>query len=138
MKTIGTFETVHRFNASPPALLLAALDVDEYAGEHIPDSHRLDCDHADGIGLIRTLLSRAPTGTQLIVYGRDADDDRPARAAYRLEGEGFGPTHIYSDGLAGWRQMGYALSGSGREDHLGLGFEANEALNHGDWPRHTT
>jgi len=30
------------------------------------------------------------------------------------------------------------LSGSGREDHLGLGFEANEALNHGDWPRHTT
>ena len=138
MKTIGTFETVQRFNAMPSALLLAAMGRDEYEVEHIPDSHRLDCDDEECIDQVRTLLRRAPAGTPLVIYGRDADDDRPARAAYRLEGEGFGPMSIYADGLAGWRRAGYALGGSGREEHLGLGFEANEALHHGDWPERTT
>lgn len=138
MQTIGTFETVQRCNASPRALLLAALDEDDYASEHIPDSHRVDYDQPECIGLIRTLLSRAPAGSPLIVYGRDKDDDRPARVAYRLESEGFGPMHIYADGLAGWRAMSYALAGSGREDHLTLGFAANEAMHHGDWPTTTT
>jgi len=135
MKTIGTFATVHLINAGPSALLLAALDVDDYAREHIPDSHRVDCDNDECIGFIKTLLSRAPKGTPLIVYGRDGDDDCPARVAYRLESQGFGPMHVYADGLAGWHAMGYAFAGSGREDHFGLGFEANEAMHHGDWPR---
>lgn len=138
MKTIGTFETVQRFNASPPALLLAALTAEEYEAEHIPDSHLLDGGNEDCLGFVRTLLSRAPAGTPLVVYGRDADDDRPARAAYRLETEGFAPVNIYADGVAGWREAGYAMGGSGRADHLGLGFEANEALHHGDWPERTT
>lgn len=138
MKTLSTFETVHRFNASPKAMLLAAIGVDEYAAEHIPDSHRLDGDDVDNIGLIRSLLRRVPSGTPLIIYGRDSDDDRPVRAAFWLETEGFGPMYIYGEGLAGWRAMGYALAGSGREDHLGLGFEANEAMHHGDWPTTTT
>ena len=135
MKTIGTSATVHLINTGPRALLLAALGPDEYAREHIPDSHRVDCDNAYCLGLIKTLLSKAPHGTPLVIYGRDADDDRPAVAAYRLETQGFGPMHVYADGLAGWHAMGYAFGGSGRAEHLGLGFAENEAIHHGDWPR---
>ena len=138
MKTIGISETVHRFNASPKAMLLATLTEAEYADEHIPDSHRLDCDSQDCLDRIRTLLHRAPRHTPLIIYGRDSDDDRPARTAYHLEAEGFEPIYIFAEGLAGWHAMGYALGGSGREDHFGLGFEANEAMHHGDWPTKTS
>ena len=138
MKIIGISETVHLFNASPKAMLLATLPEAEYADEHIPDSHRLDCDSQDCFERIRTLLHRVPAGTPLILYGRDSDDDVPARTAYRLETEGFATVHIFGEGLAGWRAMGYALAGSGREDHFGLGFEANEAMHHGDWPTKTS
>jgi rhodanese-related sulfurtransferase len=133
MRTIGTFDTVHLINASPKALLFAALDPAEYEDEHIPDSHRIDCDRQDCLDQIHALLRNAPRHTPIVLYGRDADDDRPARTAYHLEREGFRDVQIYADGLAGWHEAGYAFGGSGREEHLGLGFEANEALHHGDW-----
>ena len=134
MKTIGISETVHHVNASPKAILLATLSEGEYEDEHIPDSHRLDCNSEESLRRIRSLINHARARTPVIIYGRDSEDDRPARAAYGLETEGFEPIFIFGEGVAGWHAMGYALAGSGREDHFGLGFEANEAMHHGDWP----
>lgn len=134
MDTIGLGRALRLINAGRSAVVLATLDPDEFAVARIPDSLRFDCLDEDCVATLHTHLRGMRHGTPILIYGRDAADGEPYRAAHLLEDEGFGPISVLGDGLAGWRAAGYRIASRDHDEGLMIGFEDNEREHHGGWP----
>ncbi|MFU8771571.1 MAG: rhodanese-like domain-containing protein, partial [Anaerolineales bacterium] len=60
----------------------------------------------------RTLADRLKWDQPVIVYGRDYQDDRSARAAWRLVSLGFTQVYRYTAGKADWLAYGFPAEGA--------------------------
>jgi rhodanese-related sulfurtransferase len=116
MDTIPVGRAVRLINARRRAFLLAVMDREEFAADHIPGSLR--CDVADNDQVDRVLHElRARPLRRIILYSLTSGPEA-YQAAEWLEELGVGPVHILEGGMLGWDAAGYALASDLERDEL--------------------
>jgi rhodanese-related sulfurtransferase len=118
MDTIPVGRAVRFINARRRAFLLAVMDAEEFAADHIPGSLR--CDVAENEQVDRVLRElRARPLRRVILYSATSGPEA-YQAAEWLEELGVGPVHILEGGMEAWDSSGYALASDLQRDQLAM------------------
>lgn len=88
------------------AVVINALSRESYAAKHIPGSINIPTDEIEMVEQI------VPDKQQnIVVYCANADCDASLKAAEALQEMGYENVWDFEEGLAGWKQAGYTLTG---------------------------
>jgi rhodanese-related sulfurtransferase/CBS domain-containing protein len=91
--------------------LVEVLPADDFAEEHLPGARTVPLRDLTAEGVAAATLDPA---ARTVVYGFDSEDDRPHRAAARLEALGFTDVLTYPVGKVGWLAEGLPGEGERR------------------------
>jgi len=95
-----------KMNSNERPVLLNALDHEAYTAKRIPGSINVPAGNAD---LVEDIV---PDKEQdIVVYCANADCDASPKLAQELMEKGYSREWDFEEGLAGWKQEGYELTG---------------------------
>lgn len=105
MKTLTLFDARQLVEQEPRLVVIETLPEEFYAEFHLPRAEcvPLDDEFEASVRQIATDLA-----TPMMVYGMDAKDRAPERAAQRLERMGFAAVCVYPGGKIEWKENGLA------------------------------
>ncbi|HYE05493.1 MAG TPA: rhodanese-like domain-containing protein [Planctomycetota bacterium] len=116
MQTIPVARAVKLINQWGGATLLAVLDEQAFAADHIPGSLRFEVgDDAQCARVLHALRGRPRS--RIILYSASSGPEA-YQAAEWLEECGFGPVSVLNGGMEAWDAAGYALASDLAKDRL--------------------
>ncbi|MGN8224636.1 rhodanese-like domain-containing protein [Gracilimonas sp. BCB1] len=101
-------ETLHRkMTGEHSPIIINALPQDAFLAKHIPGSINIPTENAEMAKEVIPYMD-----AEIVVYCANADCDASPSLAQKLEEMGYTNVSDFEEGLAGWRQAGYELTGT--------------------------
>ena len=101
-------ETLHRkMTGEHSPIIINALSQDAYLSKHIPGSINIPTENAEMAKEVIPFMD-----AEIVVYCANTDCDASPNLAQKLEEMGYTNVSDFEEGLAGWRQAGYELTGT--------------------------
>jgi rhodanese-related sulfurtransferase len=101
-------ETLHRkMTGEHSPIIINALSKDAYLAKHIPGSINIPTDNAEIAKQVIPFMD-----AEIVVYCANADCDASLNLAQKFEKLGYTNVSDFEEGLAGWHQAGYELTGT--------------------------